>query len=186
MSSIFNSQIPTERVAKWCVYLALINTLLAVLYLGVLLTPEPGLHSDIFSIAFAGAQFPGTWMFIAFLIHIMVGILGMVAWAAVYYLSTALFKKENTNKLLSYVSVGGTFLGVLISTWMYFLAGFIGGRAMLPADSCFVLIDGCLNAGVAIVNALISWTVIPTGAGMGIAALATVVGLLNIFLTLRK
>jgi len=186
MSSIFSSQIPTERVAKWCIYLALINTLLAVLYLGVLLTPEPGLKSDIFSIAFAGAQFPGTWMFIAFIMHILVGILGMIGWAAIYYFSTALFKKENTNKLLSYVSVGGTFLGVLISTWMYFLAGFIGGRAMLPSNTCYVLVDGCLNAGMAIVNALISWTVIPTGAGMGLVAFATLVGLLNIFLTLRK
>ena len=187
-----SSRVETEKVATWFVYVAVINTILSLLYVTVFLLPDTigngniPPKGDLFSLSTAVAGFPGTWLLIAFLIHVSVGILGMVGWAGTYYISSRVMNKRTTNKLLARGHLVVTALGVYVTTTFFALAGFIGGRAMLPDTACVVLVDQCMGAGVAIVQTLITFTVIPTGAGMGLALTGTAIGIINILVTLRQ
>ena len=104
----------------------------------------------------------------------------------VYYLLNTLFEKKITNKMMALTHLGATLAGVYGATIFFFLAGFIGGRAMLPPSECAVLSNMCMGAGLAIVNALISWTVIPTALSMVITAFGTLIGIGNVILTYRN
>ena len=186
------ARVETERVATWFVYAAIINTMLALLYVTVFLLPDTigngniPPKGDLFSLSTAVAMFPGTWLLIAFFVHIFVGILGMAGWAGVYYISSRVMNKRTTNTLLARGHLILTALGVYVTTTFFSLAGFIGGRAMLPETGCVVLVDQCMGAGMAIVQTLITFTVIPTGAGMGLALTGTAIGIINILITLRQ
>ena len=187
-----SNRVETEKVATWFVYAAVINTILSLLYVTVFLLPDTigngniPPKGDLFSLSTAVATFPGTWLLIAFLIHVSVGILGMVGWAGTYYISSRVMNKKTTNKLLARGHLVVTALGVYVTTTFFALAGFIGGRAMLPDTACVVLVDQCMGAGMAIVQTLITFTVIPTGAGMGLALTGTAIGIINILVTLRQ
>ena len=187
-----SNRVETEKVATWFVYAAVINTILSLLYVTVFLLPDTigngniPPKGDLFSLSTAVAMFPGTWILIAFLVHVTVGILGMVGWAGTYYISSRVMNKKTTNKLLARGHLFVTALGVYVTTTFFALAGFIGGRAMIPETGCVVLVDQCMGAGVAIVQTLITFTVIPTGAGMGLALTGTAIGILNILVTLRQ
>ena len=186
------ARVETERVATWFVYAAIINTMLALLYVTVFLLPDTigngniPPKGDLFSLSTAEAMFPGTWLLIAFFVHIFVGILGMAGWAGVYFISSRVMNKRTTNTLLARGHLILTALGVYVTTTFFSLAGFIGGRAMLPETGCVVLVDQCMGAGMAIVQTLITFTVIPTGAGMGLALTGTAIGIINILITLRQ
>jgi len=187
-----SSSIETEKVAIWFVYAAIINTILALLYVTVFLLPDTignghiPPSGDLFSLSIAVASFPGTWLLIAFFVHVFVGILGMVGWAGIYYISSRVMNRQTTNKLLARSHLVLTALGVYVTTTFFALAGFIGGRAMLPEPACIVLADQCMGAGAAIVQTLIKFTVIPTGIGMGLALTGTAIGIINILITLRQ
>ena len=186
------ARVETERVATWFVYAAIINTMLALLYVTVFLLPDTigngniPPKGDLFSLYTPVAMFPGTWLLIAFFVHIFVGILGMAGWAGVYFISSRVMNKRTTNTLLARGHLILTALGVYVTTTFFSLAGFIGGRAMLPETGCVVLVDQCMGAGMAIVQTLITFTVIPTGAGMGLALTGTAIGIINILITLRQ
>ena len=171
--------IESKLVSKYFLILALINTIAAICFTLPILIPTSGLPLII-------GAFPGTWLLIAFLVHVTVGILGMVGWAGTYYISSRVMNKKTTNKLLARGHLFVTALGVYVTTTFFALAGFIGGRAMIPETGCVVLVDQCMGAGVAIVQTLITFTVIPTGAGMGLALTGTAIGILNILVTLRQ
>ena len=110
----------------------------------------------------------------------------MAGWAGVYFISSRVMNKRTTNTLLARGHLILTALGVYVTTTFFSLAGFIGGRAMLPETGCVVLVDQCMGAGMAIVQTLITFTVIPTGAGMGLALTGTAIGIINILITLRQ
>ena len=179
--------IDSERVAKWFVLAAVFNALMALVFLAPFLIPAPGgATSDLFSLSFAIGSFPGTWMLIAWIVFLIVGVLGMAGWGFIYYLHSKLWGRRSANKLFSLGHLGLTIAGVYVATIFLFLAGFIGGRATLPPTGCYVLIEGCLNTGIAVVSTLIAWTVIPSAIGMVIGGLGTLMGFLNIILISRQ
>ena len=187
-----SNRVETEKVATWFIYAAIINTILSLLYVTVFLLPDTignghiPPSGDLFSLSTAVAMFPGTWLLIAFFVHVFVGILGMAGWAGVYFISSRVMNKQTTNKLLARGHLVLTALGVYVTTTFFSLAGFIGGRAMLPETACVVLVDQCMGAGAAIVQTLIKFTVIPTGVGMGLALTGTAIGIINVLITLRQ
>ncbi|MEE8186883.1 MAG: hypothetical protein V3T99_04375, partial [Nitrososphaerales archaeon] len=73
---ILGGGVDSERVAKWFVLAAVFNALMAIVFLAPFLIPAPGGASDLFSLSFAIANFPGTWMLIAWIVFIIVGVLG--------------------------------------------------------------------------------------------------------------
>ena len=138
---ILGGGVDSERVAKWFVLAAVFNALMAIVFLAPFLIPAPGGTSDLFSLSFAIANFPGTWMLIAWIVFIIVGVLGMAGWGFIYYLHSKLWGRQGASKLFSLGHLGLSLAGVYVATIFLFIAGFIGGRATLPPTGCFVLVE---------------------------------------------
>ena len=120
----------------------------------------------------AAANFPGTWLFLSYMLFLIVGCLGFFCWAAVYYMQSALLGKAYTSRVLAALHFILGFAGIYIAVIFLFTAGFFGGAARLSGIE-----------GAAIINNLISWTVIPTAIGMVLGVLGNLLGVINNIMT---
>lgn len=178
--------IRTTRVATWFVYGGLLNALVAIIFAIPLTIANDFGKIEPIDVSFAyvfgtwprmpfpvaAADFPGTWLFLSYTLFILVGIVGFFAWAAVYYFQSAILGKTYTNRALSGLHLLIETAGVYVATIMFFSAGFFGGAARLSGIQ-----------GVAIINSLISWTVIPTAVGMILGILGNLLGVINNIMT---
>lgn len=159
--------IETERMARYFTYISLINAFTAALFTMPILVPT-------FGIPLIVGIFPGTWMLIAYLSFLAVGVMGMVGWAAIYYLASRLMHKTQTVKIFAVAHL------VIIEVSVYGLSslmsavGWIGGQALRQGLS------------VAAVGFLIEWLILPTGAFVALVVLGQMVGIINIVNTLRR
>jgi heme/copper-type cytochrome/quinol oxidase subunit 1 len=158
-------QLQADAAARYCIYVALGNMLIAAGSTIPMLIPELGLPLVI-------EQWPGTWMFIAYFILLICGVVGFVSWGVIYYLAPRIMGRRTVNKLLSLIHITffeGSLLGV--TAMMSLVAGFQGGN---------LLHDGF---GQFIVTRTIEWVVIPIGSLIVVAILATLVGIFNLLLS---
>ncbi|BAJ50081.1 hypothetical protein CSUB_C0220 [Candidatus Caldarchaeum subterraneum] len=114
-------------------------------------------------------EWPGTWMFIAYGVFVGFGVFGSLAWSTIHYLSATLLnikllrrKLVVTHLILHNVAAYG--VGFL----MGYGAGYVGGTARLE------------GVGVAVITALISWTVIPIGILIFIGLLSAILGVFTV------
>ncbi|MFB3043069.1 MAG: hypothetical protein ACE1ZC_02185 [Nitrososphaerales archaeon] len=157
----------TERVAKYFIYLALANAVAAAIFTTPLLVPTFGLPLIV-------GVFPGTWMIIAYLSFLTVGVLGMLGWSLVYFLSSRLMGKDQTIKFLAISHLVIVELSVYGFAFTMSAAGWIGGQALRQGLS------------VAAVGFLIEPLVLPTGAFVALVLVGQSVGVFNMFWTLRS
>lgn len=160
-------KLDTERVARYFIYLALSNTLAAAIFATPLLVPTFGLPLIV-------GAFPGTWMVIAYLSFLAVGVLGMLGWSLVYFLSSRLMGKDQTIKFLAISHLVIVELSVYGYAFTMSAAGWIGGQALRQGLS------------VAAVGFLIEPLVLPTGAFIALVLVGQSMGVLNILWTLRS
>ncbi len=178
--------IRTTRVATWFVYAGLLNALVAIIFAIPLVLADDASKIEPIDVslsylfqtwpkmpfAVASADFPGTWLFLSYVIFVLVGVVGFFGWAAVYYFQSAILGKTYTSRALSGLHFLLVLAGVYVATIMFFSAGFFGGAARLSGIQ-----------GAAIINSLISWTVIPTAVGMILGILGNLLGAINNLVT---
>lgn len=176
----------TMKVARRFVYAGLLNALVAIVFAiplaiandaNVIEPVDSSLQYffqtwPVMPFAVGAADFPGTWGFLSYVLFLVVGVLGFFGWATVYYMQSALLGKTYTNRLLAFLHLVIGFAGVYVAVVMFFIAGFMGGAARLSGIQ-----------GAAIINTLISWTVIPTAIGMVLGVLGNLIGVVNNIVT---
>ena len=158
-------QLDADVMARYCVYVALGNMLVAAAATVPILIPELGLPLVI-------EKWPGTWMFVAYFTLLICGVLGFLGWALIYYLSPRILRKRSVNKFLS-LTHATFFEGSLLTvvTLMGAVAGYQGGTLLH------------IGFGQFIVTRVIEWAVIPIGTLIMVAIIATMIGVLNIILS---
>ena len=159
--------IETERLARYFMYIALVNALAGALFPTPILVPT-------FGIPLIVGQFPGTWMLIAYLGYLTVGVMGMVGWAAMYYLASRLMGKKTTTKIFAIMHLVIVEVSLYGYTTVMTAIGWIGGMALRQ------------GLAVAAVGYLIEWMILPTGAFVALAVFGQVIGILNMLKTIKS
>jgi len=178
--------VETTKVARRFVYGGLFNALVACIFaIPLAIASDSSVIEPVdqtlvyvmqtwpvmpFSVA--AADFPGTWLFLSYMLFLIIGCLGFFFWAALYYIQSALLGKTYTSRVLSALHFILAFAGIYIAVIFFFTAGFFGGAARLSGIQ-----------GAAIINNLISWTVIPTAIGMAIGLIGNLLGVINNIMT---
>ena len=148
--------------------MGLVNMVVAAAATVPVLVPQLGLPLKL-------QIWPGTWMFIAYFSFLIAGVLGMMTWSLVYYMSSRLFKTKTLSRLLTLSHLGLFEIGVLGSCGlMGIFPGYVGGT---------LIHDGI---GQFVVTRVIEWSVIPIGFLIFIALLATLTGVLNVSFLAEK
>lgn len=160
-------KIETERVARYFIYLALSNTVAAAIFTTPLLVPTFGLPLIV-------GAFPGTWMVIAYLSFLAVGVLGMLGWSIIYFMSSRLMGKNHTVKFLAISHIVIVELSVYGYAFTMTAAGWVGGQALRQGLS------------VAAVGFLVEPLVLPTGAFVALVLVGQSMGVFNMFWTFRS
>jgi hypothetical protein len=165
LTSKSRGELQADTLAKYCLYIAMGNMLVAAGSTIPMLVPELGLPLVV-------QQWPGTWMFIAYLTLLSAGVGGFVAWGVIYYLAPRVLGKSHVNKILAVIHIS-VFEGSLMAalTLMGYEAGFVGGSLLHNGTGQFI------------VTRTIEWAVIPIGGLIAVAIVATLVGILNIVLS---
>ncbi len=158
-------ELEADAVARYCIYIAIGNMLIAAGATIPMLIPELGLPLVI-------EQWPGTWMFIAYFTLLICGVAGFVSWGAIYYLAPRLLRRKYLNRFLSLVHITffeGSLLA--ITTLMGLVAGYQGGSLLHNGFGQFI------------VTRVIEWAVIPIGTLIVVAIVSTLIGIFNILLS---
>ncbi len=110
-------------------------------------------------------EWPGTWMFIAYAVFIGFGVLGTLAWSAIYYLSGTVLRVGGLRRKAVIIHLVLHNLAAYgIGLLMGYSVGYVGGSARLE------------GYGIAVITALISWAVIPIGLLVFIGLLSSILG----------
>jgi hypothetical protein len=158
------SGIEAETASKYFFYVTVVNIFIAAVVTAPVLDPQLGIPIKI-------NHWPGTWIFVAYFSFLIVGVLGMLAWAVIYYMLPRILSKPTVNRSLFYGHLLVTEVSVVAATGlMGFFPGYVGGTLIQQG---FPEIE---------VTRVIEWTVIPIGVFIAMAILATLAGLANIVL----
>ena len=154
--------IHAETASRYFFYLTVVNILIAAAATAPVLDPHLGLPIKV-------SHWPGTWMFIAYFAFLIVGVLGMLAWAVIYYMLPRLFNKTKVNQTLFYGQLVLLEVSVVGATALIgIFPGYVGGTLIQQGFGDFI------------VTRVIEWTVVPIGIFILLAIVATLTGLANI------
>jgi len=155
------STIDAETASRYFFYVTAVNILIASVVTAPVLDPQLGIPIKI-------NHWPGTWIFVAYFSFLIVGVLGMLAWAAMYYMLPRLFKKSSVSRPLLLAHLLVTEVSVVGATGlMGIFPGYVGGTLVQQGFPDIEVTRG------------IEWTVIPIGVFISLAILATLIGLAN-------
>jgi len=159
-----------EKWARRFVWAAVFHGIIAVILTVLFLIPALNLASMI-AVGFVSDSLTfkvGIWVFVGYVTYIIIGFVGLSAWSSLYSSS------GEVNDWLSWVHLILHNIGI-IASWLIFAAGAIGGTAQF---------GGALT--VPEIHATIAWVFVPIVVLMGMLALGTLVGLVNIIIALLK
>ena len=158
--------IEIKIISKYFLILALINTIAAIVFTLPILIPTSGIPLIV-------GVFPGTWLLIAYLLFLIIGVLGMLAWSLTYNLIESIFQKKNTIKKLAIIHLVFVELAIYGCASTMAFIGLQGGQALRQGLS------------IASVGFLIEPYVLPTGVFVSLVLLGQLIGVYNIFSTIR-
>jgi len=124
-----NSQ--TGKVAKRFMTLAIFNGLLALFFSVPILVPPlcvatpPGQFGCKESMV---TSWPGTWLFVAYFLFLIVGVMGALAWGLIYYYESTVLEKTEGIGFFNTLHPLLFELGVVGTTGMMAAIGFAGGN----------------------------------------------------------
>ncbi len=116
---------------------------------------------------------PGTWMFEAYFAFLIVGVLGNLGWAGLLDLVRRNTGKEYGSRYFAFAHIALSNIGVYGATSFMFAVGFLGGYGALVGYGRAV-----------ITQAIIGWMVVPIGVFIYLYILASVFGVVNLFMIL--
>lgn len=170
--------VETTRVAKWFLYVGVLNALAAVIFAIPMVIPggNPPGSSDLLQMAFAVAFFPGLYILMGYIGFLVVGAAGTIAWAAAYYIIGSAMGKTHTSRGMAMLHLVLGTVGVYGTAVFFFAGGFLGGTARLSGAA----------RTVEDAMALISWTVLPRMGFIALALVGNLIGVLNALKTIRS
>jgi hypothetical protein len=131
----------TTDLARRFLGLATFNVVLSVIFTAVILDPflcvsvspgQFGCHDNMVT------SWPGTWLFISYFTWLIVGVVGAVGWAGLYYLGDNLRGKREVNAFFSRVHVIFFEVGVLGATACMAAVGYVGGGVIAKGGGAAV------------------------------------------------
>lgn len=116
----------------------------------------------------------GTWLTLGYLLYLVAGIMGMAAWGGIYALISRTPNRSIFSDKLALAHFILYNLAVVGVTWPMGYAGFIGGSLLLAGK------------GVAEIHKTIEGLVLPIGVSVSIGVLSTIIGVINMLLSLMR
>lgn len=131
----------TEELASKFLKLSVINGVLAFLFTLPILDPAlciatpPGLFGCR---ATMDINWPGTWVLIAWITFILVGVLGTLFWGASYYFAAKVSNKTVANRTLGWLHIIIFEVGLLGATGLMAAIGYVGGSYLAQGGNSIV------------------------------------------------
>ena len=91
-------QVPSEQVSRYFFKAGLINIVTAAIVTLPVLVPQLGLPLKL-------EVWPGTWMFIAYFVFLITGVVGSFIWCFIYYMLPKLYGKDTVSDFLHVVDL---------------------------------------------------------------------------------
>ena len=153
-----------HKLVRYFLYLTVFNTFAAVAFTAPVLVP-------ILAFPLKLTVWPGTWMFIAYFVFLIVAVLGTLGWAVLLDLVRRVTGEESCDKFLAVTSVVLIEVAVYVQTSFMFAAGYVGGTYAFAT-----------LFGQAVITYMIGPLVVPIGVSIFVYLTGTLLGLLNVVL----
>ena len=157
-----------QKLVRYFLYLTLVNTFAAVAFTAPVIVP-------VLAFPLKLTVWPGTWMFIAYFIFLIVGVLGTLGWGLFLDLVRRVTGAEYCDRFLALTSIVLIEVAVYAQTSFMFAAGYVGGTYAF--STLF---------GQAVITYMIGPLVVPIGVSIFVYLLGTLLGLLNVVLILAS
>ena len=157
--------------AKWFKrfsYVALANAAIAAVWSIPVLIPQLEISRQI-----AGGS-AGTWGFAGYSLFLTIGFASMLSWGMLYYFLPAVLHKRIFSNKLAALHLILSEVGLIISTGLLSIAGYIGGT-MILAERGYPAIHESLVVFIE-----------PIGYLAAVLIVGTLLGIINLGLTIRK
>jgi hypothetical protein len=153
-------------MSRYFLFATILSFVAAVAFTVPVIVPE-------FTFPLELTLWPGTWMFEAYFAFLIVGVLGNLGWAGLFDLVKRNTGKEYGSRYLAFAHIALSNIGVYGATSFMFAVGYLGGYGALVGYGRAV-----------ITQAIIGWMVVPIGVFIYLYILASVFGVVNLFLIL--
>jgi hypothetical protein len=155
-------QVPSQQVSRYFFKAGLVNIVTAAIVTLPVLVPQLGLPLKL-------EVWPGTWMFIAYFVFLITGVVGTFTWCFIYYMLPKLYGKDTVSDFLALAQL------VSFEIAIYGIAAFMGIEAGYHGGTLYH--DGF---GPVVITQIIAWVVIPIGTLIVVALLSTITGIVNL------
>jgi hypothetical protein len=155
-----------DKLVRYFVYLTIFNVFAAVAFTTPVIIPQLAFPLKL-------TIWPGTWMFIAYFVFLIVGVLGTLGWAVLLDLVRRITGVESCDRFLAITSLVLVEVPVYTQTSLMFTAGYIGGTYAFATQ-----------VGSSLITYIIGPLVIPIGVSIFIYLVGTLLGLMNVVLIL--
>jgi len=157
-----------DRLVRYFLYITLFNLFAAVAFTTPVIIPQLAFPLKL-------TVWPGTWMFIAYFVFLIVGVLGTLGWAVLLDLIRRITGVEYCDRFLAITSIVLIEVPVYTQTSLMFTAGYIGGTYSFAT-----------KVGSALITYIIGPLVIPIGVSIFIYLVGTLLGLMNVVFILSE
>lgn len=156
--------ISLDKLIRYFIYLTVVNTFAAVAFTTPVIIPELAFPLKL-------TVWPGTWMFVAYFIFLIVGVLGTLGWAVLLDLARRITGTESCDKFLAITSIVLIEAAVYAQTSFMFSAGYVGGTYSFTT-----------GFGPAVITYMVGPLVVPIGVSIFVYLIGTLLGLMNVVL----
>ena len=156
--------IPNSLMTRYFLFAAILSFVAAIAFTVPVIVPE-------FTFPLELTIWPGTWMFQAYFAFLIVAVLGNLGWAGLIDLVKRNTGKEYGSRYLSLAHLALSNVGVYGATTFMFAVGYFGGSGALVG-----------YGKAAITQAIIGWMVVPIGVFILLYILASLLGVINLYL----
>jgi hypothetical protein len=157
-----------DKLVRYFVYVTIFNVFAAVAFTTPVIIPQLAFPLKL-------TVWPGTWMFIAYFVFLIVGVLGTLGWAVLLDLVKRSTGVRSCDKFLAITSIVLIEVPVYTQTSLMFTAGYIGGTYAFAT-----------KVGSSLITYIIGPLVIPIGVSIFIYCVGTLLGLMNVLFILSE
>lgn len=151
-----------DKLVRYFVYLTIFNVCAAIAFTTPVIIPQLAFPLKL-------TVWPGTWMFVAYFVFLIVGVLGTLGWAVLLDLIRRITGAKSCDKFLAITSIVLIEVPVYTQTSLMFTAGYIGGTYAFATQ-----------VGSSLITYIIGPLVIPIGVSIFIYCIGTLLGLMNV------